>query len=49
MNPALKAAIEINVLWQRCLDGARVLPERCPTNEEIAAIIEKYLTENSHD
>lgn len=47
MKPSLAAAIEINERWDRCLNGERIHLESFPSNEEIAAIIEKHMSSSS--
>lgn len=39
-NRYLSAAVEINDLWRRCL---KMRVESCPSNEEVAEIIEKHM------
>lgn len=43
MKSSEHAAIEINQLWRDCLAGADVEDERCPTNEQVAEIIERHM------
>jgi hypothetical protein len=42
---SLMAAAEINEKWIGCLNEHASIPlAQCPTNEEIAEVIEKYFT-----
>lgn len=43
MSPSLAAAMEINALWRKCLDGSQVHLASCPSDEEVAAIIERHM------
>lgn len=47
MNPSMRAAVEINDLWRKCILGEH--PDKCPTNRQIAEIIEKHMTKNKED
>lgn len=43
MSPALQAAIEINNRWLNCLRRSHAQLADCPTNEQVAAIIELHI------
>lgn len=50
MPRGLDAAVQINALWHRCLELEHILPASCPTDDDVAAIIEKHFQEeDSHE
>lgn len=46
MDVATEAAREINALWEECLGVKTVGLANCPGDEQIAAIIKKYMAQN---
>jgi hypothetical protein len=42
MRPSLQAAREISRLWLECLNGLHVELATCPSDDTMAAIIDRY-------
>jgi hypothetical protein len=40
---ALPAAVEINSRWHDCLDPDGIIPPDCPSDSEVAKIIERHI------
>ena len=43
MKPSLSAAEEINAGWHRCLGVEDIAIPNCPTDEQVAEIIERHM------
>lgn len=42
-SQSLKAAIEINSMWAACFGGLTFKLANCPSNEQVAEVIEKHM------
>lgn len=42
MTAALAAAAEINALWQECLSSGDLAIKNCPTDHQVAEIIQRH-------
>lgn len=49
MSPALKAAMEINARWHECSDIKDLVRVGCPTDDEVAAIIERHVSNSKEE
>lgn len=48
MAPYQAAAAEINALWKACINNRVVGTSGCPTDDEVAAIIERHVSLSSN-